>query len=92
MKELEKINWILVSQRCNRYLCSNTLIFFKQTCPIYLHDVYRQSGQNQANTGYIVSKLKHPSRNALSGQKKFVVSDTNSLEQFVDGPQVAELT
>ena len=69
MKELEKINWILVSQRCNRYLCSNTLIFFKQTCPIYLHDVYRQAGQNQANTGYIFSKLKHPLRNALSGQK-----------------------
>ena len=39
-----------------------------------------------------VLKLKHPLRNTCSGQKKFVASDTNSLEQFPDGPEVGEFT
>ena len=60
--------------------------------PLYFHDVYRQSGQNQANTRSSVLKLKHPLRNTCSGQKKFVASDTNSLEQFPDGPEVGEFT
>ena len=32
--------------------------------------MYRQSGQNQANTRSSVLKLKHPIRNTCSGQKK----------------------
>ena len=80
----------MVSQRSNQSLCSNAFNFFKQTCPLYLHDIYTQSGQDQAYTGYISSKLKHPLRNTLSGQNKFVAPDTNSLEQFADGPQVGE--
>ena len=31
--------------------------------------IYRQSGQNQANTRSSDLKLKHPSRNTCSGQK-----------------------
>ena len=33
------------------------------------HDIYRQSGQNQANTRSSVLKLKHHLRNACSGQE-----------------------
>ena len=44
--------------------------FFKETCPLYFHDIYRQSGQNQANTRSSVLNLKHPLRNTCSGQKK----------------------
>ena len=62
------MDWLLVSQRSNQSLCSNAFNFFKQTCPLYLHDIYTQSGQDQAYTGYITSKLKHPLRNTLSGQ------------------------
>ena len=54
--------------------------------------IYRQSGQNQENTRSSVLKLKHPLRNTCSGQKKFIVSYTNSLEQFADGPEVGEFT
>ena len=43
--------------------------FFKETCPLYFHDIYRQSGQNQANTRSSVLNLKHPLRNTCSGQK-----------------------
>ena len=31
--------------------------------------MYRQSGQNQANTRFSVLNLKHPLRNTSSGQK-----------------------
>ena len=37
--------------------------------PLYFHDVYRQSGQNQAITRSSVLKLKHLLRNTCSGQK-----------------------
>ena len=70
MKDFEKINWVPVSERFNQYLCSNAFKFFKKTCPLYFHDIYRQSGQNQANTRSSVLKLKHPLRNTCSGQKK----------------------
>ena len=69
VKNFEKINWLPVSKRFNQYLCSNAFKFFKETCPLYFHDIYRQSGQNQANTRSSVLKLKHPLRNTCSGQK-----------------------
>ena len=74
MKHFEKINWLPISERLNQYLCSNAFKFCKETCPLYLHDIYiyRQSGQNQANMRYSVLKLKHPSRNTCSGLKKFL--------------------
>ena len=50
MKEFEKISWLPVSERFNQYLCSNAFKFFKETCPLYFHDIYRQSGKNQLNT------------------------------------------
>ena len=50
MKDFEKINWLPVSERFNEYLRFNTFQFFKETCPLYFHDICRQSGQNQANT------------------------------------------
>ena len=40
MKDLEKINWLSVSERFNQYLCSNAFKFFKETCPLYFHDIY----------------------------------------------------
>ena len=67
-KHFEKLNWLPVSERFNQYLCSNAFKFFKETCPLYFHDIYRQSGQNQANTRSVL-KLKHPLRNTCSGQK-----------------------
>ena len=50
MKDFDKTNWLLVSERFNQYLCSNAFKFLKKTCPLYFHDIYRQSGQNQVNT------------------------------------------
>ena len=49
MKDFEKINWLPVSERFSYYLCSNAFKFFKETCTLYFHDTYRQSGQNHAN-------------------------------------------
>ena len=69
MKYFEKVNWLPVSERFNQYLCSNGFKLFKETYPMYFHDIYRQSGQNQANTRSSVLKLKHPLRNTCSGQK-----------------------
>ena len=69
MKDFEKINWLPVSERFNQYLFANSNKFFKETCPLYFHDIYRQSGQNQANTRSSVLKLKHSLRNICSGQK-----------------------
>ena len=60
MKEFEKISWLPVSGRFNQYLCSNAFKFFKETCPLYFHDIYRQSGKNQLNTRSSVLNLKHP--------------------------------
>ena len=62
-----------------------TLIFFNETCPLYFHDIYRQSSQNQVNTRSSVKKH-------VCWPKEFVVSDTNSLEQFADGPEVGKFT
>ena len=69
MKDFEKINWLPVSEIFNQYLCFNAFKFFKKTCPLYFHDLYRQSGQNQANMGSSVLKLKHPLRNTCSSEK-----------------------
>ena len=69
MKDFEKINWLPVSEGFNQYLYSNAFKLFKQTCPLYFHDICRQSGQNQVNTRSCVLKLKHPIRNTCSGQK-----------------------
>ena len=69
VKHFEKTNWLSFSERFNQYLCSNAFKFFKETCSLYFHDLYRQSGQNQTNTKYSVLKLKHPLRNSCSSQK-----------------------
>ena len=53
-----------------QFLCSNVFEFFKETCPLYFCDIYRQSSQNQANTRSSVLKLKHPLRNTCSDEKK----------------------
>ena len=45
------------------------LLNFLRKLVLYFHDIYRQSGQNQANTRSSVSKLKHPLKNMYSGQK-----------------------
>ena len=39
---------------------------------LYFHDIYRQSGQNQANMRSSVLRLKHPLRNTCSGEKKLL--------------------
>ena len=49
-------------------LCSYAFKSFKETCPLYLHDIYRQSCKNQANTRSFVLKVKHLLRNTCSGQ------------------------
>ena len=72
MKNFEKINWLLVSKRFNQYLRFNTFEFLRETSPPYLHDVYRQSGQNQANTRSSLLKLKLHLRNTCSGQKSLL--------------------
>ena len=92
MKDFDKTNWFLVSERFNQYLCSNAFKFLNKTCPLDFHDIYRQSGQNQVNTRSSVLKLEHPIRNKCSGQKKIVLSDTNSLKQFPDRPEAVEFT
>ena len=69
MKELEKINWLSVSERFNQHLRSNAFKSFKETYPLCLHDIHRQSGQSQANMRSSVLKLTHSLRNIGSGQK-----------------------
>ena len=69
MKELEKINWLSVSERFNQYLRSNAFKSFKETCPLYFHGIHRQSGQSQANMRSSVLKSTHSLRNIGSGQK-----------------------
>ena len=44
--------------------------FLKETFTLYIHDIYRKSGQNQANTKSSVLKLKHSLRNTCSGHKE----------------------
>ena len=39
-----------------------------------------------------VLKLKHPLTSTCSGQKRFVVSNANSLEQSADRPEAGEFT
>ena len=93
VKHFEKINWLPISERFNQYFCSNAFKFFKETCPLYFHDIYiyRQSSQNQANMRSSVLKLKHPLR-IMFWSNKFVVSSINGLEQFADGPEVGKFT
>ena len=69
MRDFEKINWLPVSERFSQYLSSKVSRFLKETYPLYFHDIYRQSGQNQANTRSSILKLKHPLTNTCSGQK-----------------------
>ena len=40
-KDFEKLNWLQVSERFNQYLCSKASNFFKETCPLYFHDIYK---------------------------------------------------
>ena len=67
------------------------LNLLKETCPLYFHNMCKQSGQNQANMRSSVLKLKHPLR-IMFWSNKFVVSSINSLEQFADGPEVGKFT
>ena len=89
LKHFEKTNSLPISERFNQYFCSNPFKFLTGLF-LYFNGISRQSAQNQVNTRSSVLKLKHPLRNTCSGQKKFVVSDTNSLEQFAEGPEVGE--
>ena len=68
IKDFEKIKWLPVSERFDQYLSSNASKFFKETFPLYFHDLHRQSGQNQANTRSAVLKLKRSLRNTCSVQ------------------------
>ena len=88
---IEKINWLPVSERCNQYLCSNAFKFFKETCPLYFPDIYRQSGQNQANTRSCF-ETKTSFKKHMFWSEKFVVSATNSSEKFADRPEVGEFS
>ena len=72
MKNFEKINCLLVSKRFDQYLRFNTFEFLKETSPPYLHDVYTQSGQNQANTRSYLLKLKLYLRNTCPGLKSLL--------------------
>ena len=72
MKNFEKINCLLVSKRFDQYLRFNTFEFLKETSPPYLHDVYTQSGQNQANTRSYLLKLKLYLRKTCSGLKSLL--------------------
>ena len=85
MKHHKKINWLPVSERFSQHLCSSTFKFFKETCPLFFHDIYRQSSQNQANT-------RSPVKKHVFWSQKVIVSDTNSLEQFANGPEVGKFT
>ena len=68
MKDFEKINLLPISERFNQYLCSNAFKYFKETRPLYFHNIYKQSDQNQANTRSSAFETKNPLRNLCSGQ------------------------
>ena len=59
IKEFEKINWLPVSKRFNKFICSNAHRFFNGNCPLFLYDLYKPKGEDQINKGYSVLKLRH---------------------------------
>ena len=46
VKEFRKLNWLPVSKRFNKHLCSNAFKCFSGSFPLYLHDIYKKSGQH----------------------------------------------
>ena len=71
MRDFEKTSLLPVSERSNQYFCSSAYNFLKETCPLYFHGMYRQSGQDEASTRSSVLKLKHPLSNMCFGQIYF---------------------
>ena len=68
INEFEQINCLPVSERFNQCICSNAFKFFNENCPLYLHDLYKPSGQDQINTRSSILKLKYLLRSTCSGQ------------------------
>ena len=57
IKKFEQINWLLVSERFNPCICSNTFKFFNENCPLYLYDLYKPSGQDQNTLSYLTPTI-----------------------------------
>ena len=79
VKHFEKINCLPISEKFNQYICSNAFNFYKEICPLYFYDIYRQSGRNQANLRSSVLKLKHPLRNIQKNLSYLTPIAWNSL-------------
>ena len=60
IKEFEQIKWLPVSERFNQHICSNAFNFLNENCPLYLHDLYKPSGQDKINIRFSFLKLQHP--------------------------------
>ena len=77
MKDFEKFNCLLVSERFNQHLCSDALNFLRKLVLCSKSSRY-QNLWFETKTSF----KKHV----------LVVSDNNSLEQFAEGPEVDEFT
>ena len=82
MRHFEKFNCLLVSERFNQYLCSNALSFFGKLV------LWSKSSKY----GNFCFETKTSFKKHVFWSKKMIVSDTNSLENFADGPEVDEFT
>ena len=87
----KKINWHPVSEWFNQYLFSNAFKFLKETCPLYFEDniyaILSNSSQYE-----ICSETKTSFKKHVFWSKNFLLSNTNSVEQFADGAEVAKFT
>ena len=69
MDEFTKIKWLPVEERFNQCLSASAYKFINGSCPLYMHDVYKESGQNKINTRGSFMKLKQTFRKTNFGQK-----------------------
>ena len=66
--EFDKLNWLPVEKRFNQCLCVNTFKFYKDTCPLYLGDIFHPTEGNRMITRTSALKLRQPLRKTNYGK------------------------
>ena len=90
VKHFEQINWLLISERFNQYLCSTAFKFLRKLSR-YIFMIYTDSLVKIKQRSSVL-KLKYSLKNTFSGHKNSSYLTPISLEQFADGPEVGEFT
>ena len=66
--ELEKLNWLSVSDRINQCILSTTFKFVNDTGPNYLNEVFQWAVESKRTLRNDYLKLKHPFHQTTAGQ------------------------